>query len=195
MKKANTQKLVVGAILAALVVVVQLICTFVKFGPFSITLALAPMLVGAALYGRKMGAILGAVLGTFILITGFLAWDGGFILMMFDANPIALVLVCILKTTVAGYVSGLIYEKLEKKNLAAAVITSGIACPLVNTGLFVVALVIFFNPMFLAMAGGKNLLIYIITGLTGVNFLVELGVNLVLSTGITTVIKAVKKSN
>lgn len=184
-----------GAILAALVVVVQLICTFVKFGPFSITLALAPMLVGAALYGRKMGAILGTVLGAFILVTGFLAWDGGFILMMFDANPIALVLVCVLKTTVAGYISGLVYEKLEKKNLAAAVITSGIVCPVVNTGLFIVALVIFFNPMFLTMAGGENLLVYIVTGLTGINFLVELGVNLVLSTGITTVIKAVKKSN
>ena len=41
------------SIFTAIIIVLQIICTFVKFGPFSITLALAPILVCSALYGKN----------------------------------------------------------------------------------------------------------------------------------------------
>ena len=39
------------AIFTAIIVVLQVLCTFVRFGPFSITLALAPIIIGTAIYG------------------------------------------------------------------------------------------------------------------------------------------------
>ena len=47
------------AVLAALVVVLQLLSSVIKIGTVSITLTLIPIVVGAAFYGPGAGAILG----------------------------------------------------------------------------------------------------------------------------------------
>ena len=62
-----------------------------------------------------------------------------------------------------------------------------------NTGLFVVGMMVFFADTLAAMAGGQDLVTYIVFGLAGVNFVVELVVNMVLSTGISRIIRAGKK--
>lgn len=69
---------------------------------------------------------------------------------------------------------------------------SGVVCPVVNTGLFIVGMLVFFFDTISGWANGQNMLLYIIVGLTGVNFLVELGVNLLLGAGITRIIRAGK---
>ena len=74
-----------------------------------------------------------------------------------------------------------------------APIVAAAAAPVVNTGLFVLAMVLFFQPQLQAGAGGTAVATYIVTGLVGVNFLLELGVNLVLSPTITRLIAAGKK--
>lgn len=189
----NSKKASAYGLFAAIVVVLQLIATFIKFGPVNITLALAPIIIGAALYGRRFGAFVGTVLGIVIAVLGAFGLDGGFVLMLAQYHPVIIFLVAILKTTVAGYLAGLIYELVAKKNSLAAVITSGIVCPVVNTGLFVAAMLVFFRPALISMAGGTEVMSFIVFGLTGVNFLVELGVNLILATAITRVIKVLKK--
>ena len=68
MKKTNTQKLVVGAILSALILVLQLVAGYIRIGPASITLTLAPIIVGGALYGKRMGAFLGLVFAIAVLV-------------------------------------------------------------------------------------------------------------------------------
>lgn len=189
----NSKKASAYGLFAAIVVVLQLIATFIKFGPVNITLALAPIIIGAALYGRRFGAFVGTVLGVVIAVLGAFGLDGGFVLMLAQYHPVIIFLVAILKTTVAGYLAGLIYELVAKKNSLAAVIASGIVCPIVNTGLFVAAMLVFFKPALISMAGGTEVMSFIVFGLTGVNFLVELGVNLILATAITRVIKVLKK--
>lgn len=189
----NSKKASAYGLFAAIVVVLQLIATFIKFGPVNITLALAPIIIGAALYGRRFGAFVGTVLGIVIAVLGAFGLDGGFVLMLAQYHPVIIFLVAILKTTVAGYLAGLIYELVAKKNSLAAVIASGIICPIVNTGLFVAAMLVFFRPALISMAGGTEVMSFIVFGLTGVNFLVEVGVNLVLATAITRVIKVLKK--
>jgi len=92
---------------------------------------------------------------------------------------------------VAGWLAGLLYELLSKKNVHLGVIAAGIICPVTNTGIFIVGMLLFFNETLASWAGGQPMLSYIIFGLTGVNFLVELAVNLVLASGITTIIKHV----
>jgi thiamine transporter ThiT len=48
-RRESTKKLVLGAVLTALVIVLQLLGAFIRFGPFSISLVLVPIVIGAAL--------------------------------------------------------------------------------------------------------------------------------------------------
>lgn len=189
----KTRRMTGLAILSAIVVVLQVLSNFVKFGPVTITLSLAPIIIGAAIYGTGAGAILGFVFSAVVVITGVLGWDGGFIMLLMGISPAGLLITALGKGTAAGWLSGLTYKAIAKKNDLVAVICAGIVCPVVNTGLFVVGMMLFFADTLTAMAGGQNLVTYIVFGLAGVNFLVELVVNMVLSTGISRIIKAGKK--
>ncbi len=192
-QNGGTRKMTGLAIFTAIIVVLQVLCTFVRFGPFSITLALAPIIIGTAMYGKGAGAYLGGVFGAVVLVTGLLGWDGGTVMLLMGINPLGCVLVCLLKGVAAGFFAGLCYELIAKKNDKLGVLISGIVCPVVNTGLFIVGMLVFFFDTLSGWAGGQNLLLYIIVGLTGVNFLAELAVNIVLSSGITRIIRAGKK--
>ena len=58
-----------------------------------------------------------------------------------------------------------------------------------NTGLFVVGVVLFFQPILIDWAGGaSNVVSYILFGLAGVNFLIELTLNVLLSSVIERII-------
>lgn len=61
-----------------------------------------------------------------------------------------------------------------------------------NTGIFCLGLILFFRPILISWAGGTDVLYYIIFSLLGINFLVELGVNIVLSPIVVRILKAVK---
>ena len=169
----KTRRLAGLALFTAIVVVLQLLGSFIKVGPFAVSLVLIPIVVGAAVYGVKAGAWLGYI--------------------MFSARPVMTVIVCLLKGTAAGYVAGLVYRAISKKNALAGVIVAAAAAPVVNTGLFVLAMLLFYQPQLQAWAGDTAVATYIVTGLVGVNFLLELGVNLVLSPTITRLIAAGKK--
>lgn len=194
-RTGSTRKMAGLAIFTAIIVVLQVLCTFIRFGPFSITLALAPIIIGTAMYGKGAGAYLGGVFGAVVLITGLLGWDGGTVMLLMGMNPVACILICLLKGIAAGLAAGLCYELIAKKNERVGVLVSGIVCPIVNTGLFIVGMLVFYFDTISGWAGGQNLLLYIIVGLTGVNFLVELAVNILLSAGITRIIHAGKNMN
>ena len=181
------------SIFSALITVLAVLGNFVRFGPFPITLALAPIVIGAALNGPRSGAFLGGVFGVVTLIIGLLGWDGGSVMLLFGASPVVLVLMCVGKGVLAGWLAGLVYRAAEKKNALTAVILAGIVCPVANTGTFVAVMLLVYKELLSQWAGGSNVLTYALFGLTGVNFLVELGVNMVLSSGITSVIRYRKK--
>lgn len=190
----KVQRMTGIAILTAIIVVVQIICTFIKFGPFSITLALAPIIIGAAVYGVGTGALLGGVFGLVVLITGILGWDGGTVMFLMGMNPVATVLICIVKGAAAGLAAGAVYAAIAKKSQLAGVITAGVVCPVVNTGLFVAGMLTFFFSTISGWAAGNDSMVqYIIFGLCGGNFLVELATNLLLATAITRIIRVVRK--
>ena len=88
------------------------------------------------------------------------------------------------------------YKLLEKHGRMVAVIAAAILCPVVNTGVFLLGCVVFFMDTITAWgeaAGFANVGTYMIFGLTGINFLIELGVNLVLAPVITRLIRVGKK--
>ena len=49
-KNNNTQKIVGLGLFTAIVIVLQLMGSFIRFGTFSISLVLVPVVIGAALY-------------------------------------------------------------------------------------------------------------------------------------------------
>lgn len=192
----KTKKMTGLAILTAVIVVLTIVCTFVRFGPFSITLALAPIIIGGALYGRRAGAFLGTVFGAVVLITGFLGWDGGTVLFLMSQNKLAVaetILTCLVKGAAAGYVSAVVYKLIAPQNSLAAVILASVLCPVVNTGLFIAGMLLFFKDVLLGWASGASLIYYVIFGLTGINFVVELLSNLILSSAVTRIIGISKK--
>ncbi len=193
MNKASShdkiQRMAGMSIFIAIVVVLTILCTFVRFGPFSITLALAPIIIGAALYGPGAGAILGGVFGFVVLLTGVFGWDGGTVMYLMSLNALGCILICIGKGAAAGWISGLVYRLIAKKNIHLGVVVAAIVCPIVNTGIFIIGMMLFYMSTLESWAGGQAVIYYAIFGLTGVNFLVELAVNLVLSSGITSIIR------
>ena len=63
-------KMVGIAMLSAIVVILQLLGSFIKFGPFSISLVLVPIVVGAGVYGLGAGTWLGFVFAITVLLSG-----------------------------------------------------------------------------------------------------------------------------
>jgi uncharacterized membrane protein len=176
MNKTKTQKLVGLALFTAIVVVLQLTGSFIRFGIFSISLVLVPIVVGAAVYGPKAGAWLGFVFGVVIIATG---GASAFYVM----GVIETVLVVLLKGSLAGLVSGLLYRLFAKKNSLLAIIVASIACPVVNTAIFTLACFTVFFPGISNWAAGegKNMIAYVFLTLIGANFFVEVAISAVLS--------------
>ena len=186
----NKTKSIVGiGLFTAIVVVLQLLGGGIRFGIFSISLVLLPIVVGSAIYGWRAGAWLGFAFGVTVLISGdaaaFLAVD------IFGT-----VLVVLVKGTLCGLIAALAYKLLEKVNRVIAVFAAAVLCPVVNTGVFLLGCQIFFLPTvseWAAMAGYENAGTYMFLGLAGVNFLIEVGINVVLAPVITQLIKQGKK--
>ena len=120
----KTRKMTVLALFSAIIVILQIISTFIRFGQINITLALTPIIIGAALYGWKSGALLGFVFGLITVIAGIFGWDGGAVLPLLSLNPIATVIFLLLKGILAGIIAGLAYKAIAKKNKTAAAFTA-----------------------------------------------------------------------
>ena len=183
--KTKTQKVVGMGLFTAIIVALQMLASAIKFGPFSITLVLAPIVIGAALYGIGAGAWLGLTFGVTVLISGDAA-------AFLTINPIGAVLTVIAKGMIAGIVAAVIYKAIEKKNKTVAVVAAGIACPIVNTGIFLVGCYLFFREWLIAVFGTTGFAT-VITGLVSVNFAVELGINMLLASIIVRIIDLGKK--
>ncbi len=177
-QKLDVRRLTLGAMLTALVVVLQLVGSFIRFGPFSISLVLIPIVIGAATCGPYIGAWLGLVFGVVVLASG----DAAFFLQF---NAPATVLVVLLKGVAGGFAAGMTYRAVSKWNELAAVIISAVACPLANTGIFLIGCFLFFQEAVAVLAAGAgftgSVTAFMFVGLAGFNFLFEMGFNLILS--------------
>ena len=185
----KTKNLVGIGLFTAIVVVLQFLGGGIKFGMFSISLVLVPIVVGSAVYGWKAGAWLGFMFGGAVLLSG----DAAAFMVISPAATIAVVLV---KGAACGLVAGLVFKMLEKSNKYLAVFSAAIVCPIVNTGVFLLGCQFFFLDTVAEWGtamGFENAASYMFLGLAGVNFLIELGVNILLAPMIVRLIKIGKK--
>ena len=182
-KNNNTQKIVGLGLFTAIVIVLQLMGSFIRFGTFSISLVLVPVVIGAALYGAGAGAWLGFVFGVVVLLSGDAA-------AFLGVNALGTILTVLVKGTLAGLLSGLVYK-------ALAVAVAAVVCPVVNTGVFLIGCLLFFMETIGgwadAMGFGANVGQYMIVGLVGANFIFELLFNVVLSPVVVRLIRIGKK--
>ncbi len=181
----HTKKMVGIGLFTAIVMVLQFLGGGIKFGIFSISLVLVPIVVGAAVYGWKAGGWLGFAFGAAVLLSGdaaaFLAVD-----------PIATVAVVLLKGIACGVTAGFLYICLSKVNRTVGVFAAAVVCPIVNTGVFLVGCWLFFLETVAQWGAGlgfANAAEYMFLGLAGTNFLIELAVNILLAPVIVRLIK------
>ena len=112
----NTRKIVTTAILAALIVVLQLAAGF-KIGIIPITLTLIPIVVGAILLGPAYSTILVLVFGFVTIILVYAGWDNAS-LPLFTLRPVAAWLICLLKGAAAGFCPAVVYKFFNEKKYA-----------------------------------------------------------------------------
>ncbi len=187
-KTIDTRSLVTCAILTALVFVLQFMGSFIRVGVFSISLVLVPIVIGSALCGKWAGGWLGLVFGIAVLLTDSAAFMA--------VNPVGTVVTVLVKGALAGFISGMVYDLIAKRNRTIAVACAALACPIVNTGVFLIGCKLFFMGLITGWAeqlGFANAASYMIYGLVGVNFLVEVLVNIVLCPIIVRLINIRKK--
>ena len=193
LKNAKIKRMASIALLMALVVVMQFISGLIPpVSGFSISLVLIPIVLGAALYGPAAGALLGATFGAVVYINCVTGADMGGA-MVFQANPALCFLVVLGKGILAGLVSGWVYKLLQGKNSYIAMLCAAIACPIVNTGVFVACMMTFFKDVLSAWAEGGDVVAYVLSALVLCNFVPELIINVVFSPASERIAQVVQK--
>ena len=94
--------------------------------------------------------------------------------------------------------AGIVYNLLKKVNDTVAVASAAIACPIVNTGVFVIGCLLFFMETISTwVPEGQfgSTIEYIFLGMIGVNFLIEMAISIVLSATIVRIVKIGKSEN
>jgi len=221
-KKTDTKKVVLAALLTAMVVILQLVGSSIRFGMFSISLVLIPIVVGAATCGPAVGAWLGLTFGVIVLLSG-------------DAAPFmalsvpGTIITVIVKGVACGYLASLMYKlvfsimqkRAEKKieyfvesgvlcanckdgmyryvsrnSQYVAVMVAAIVCPVVNTGVFLLGCVLFFfNDIMPKDANTWEIIKYMVFTLVGGNFIFELATNIILGPAVVRLINFRNKNN
>lgn len=195
MKNNKLKRMVSIALLMAMVVALQFIGSAIPpiGGIVSISLVLIPIVVGAAAFGPGAGAILGGTFGVMAVIGCVTGSDVGGA-MVFQAGPVLCILVVMAKGILAGAASGWVYRLLKNKNGYAAMLCAAIVCPVVNTGVFLICMALFFMDVLSAWAGGSHVLGYVLSYLVLRNFLPELTLNIVFSPAGERIVKLVQKN-
>ncbi len=186
-KNANslmkTKNLVQLGILSAIIIVMSFTpLGFLKIGLIEATLIPIPVAIGAILLGKKGGAILGGVFGlmSFSLCFG-ISWFGT---QLMSINPFYNAILCFVPRILAGFLAGLIFEYLGKKDKTKIIsyALSSFSVAFINTLIFVPMFVLmyrntdFFNKEL--NADGLGMMAFMIA-FVGINGLVEWSASLV----------------
>ena len=188
----RTEKLVLAAMMTALVAAFQLIAIYTSFfGPFNTAIGLIPIAIGACLCGPVVGAWLGLVFGIIVLVTGNAA-------LFFAFSIVGTIVTVLLKGAACGFAAGIVYKLLSKKIGFFAAIFASLVCPIVNTGIFLLGSAVFFMPHAQAigdMVGVDGAGFGVFVALAFANFIIELLMCGLLSPVFVRIIKIVKIGN
>lgn len=198
MKKSFSSKdIAIFGILFALVIVMQALGGSVSIGAVQLNFTLIPIVLGAILFGAIGGAVLGFTCGVVVLIQVIMGMSP-FYVIIWSYTPVITTLTCVVKTTVAGLVAGLIYKLIKPKNEYVAIFTASAIVPIINTALFIIGALCMGDAItaFQVQIGNTtgNALVFILVVLVTFNFFVELAVNLIVAPSLHRVIKVFDKN-
>lgn len=184
-KHELVQKIALVGLLTALATVLS----YIKIPIVSsatVTLVLPVVVIGAALCGPLVGAWL-TVIPT---LTAF-----GEAALFMTYSPVGTVLTLFLKGILAGLAAGCVYKLLSPKHPIGAVTCAAVIAPIINSGIFVLGCYIFIWDALVGMATEANVGIgLLLFGLAGMNFIVELLLNIILCPAILRIIQIATKN-
>ena len=132
----------------ALMVAIIVIMAFSPLGylrtpGLTITFLTVPVAVGAIILGPAAGAVCGAAFGCTSIA---MAMTGGsaFSAALLQINPFGLLFTLLVPRILEGWLCGLVFQAVKKFSKNGAYITASLACPVLNTVLFMSSLVLFF---------------------------------------------------
>ncbi len=184
-RNAKTLWMVQTAVLSAILIVMAFTpLGYLKVGTISITFLSIPVVIGAIIVGPACGAVLGGVFG----VTSFLQCFGmdPFGTALFGVNPFLTFIMCMVPRILMGLFVGLIFRalsKIDKTKIVSFAIAS-LSGAVINTVLFVGALVLFFGNYLISLKIGPNIPA-ILGVLITINAVIEAAVCLVAGTAIT----------
>lgn len=165
--QAKTKRMVQLALMISIIFVMAFSpLGYLRTPGLTIAFLTVPVAVGAVLMGPLAGAVCGLAFGITSLIT---AMTGGspFSSMLLSINPLALAFTCLVPRVLEGWLCGLIFAALRPRFKNASYFIACLACPLLNTVLFMSSLILFFyNTDYVqglaASLGASNPLIFVI---------------------------------
>lgn len=132
----------------ALMVAIIVIMAFSPLGylrtpGLTITFLTVPVAVGAIILGPTAGAVCGAAFGCTSIA---MAMTGGsaFSAALLQINPFGLLFTLLVPRILEGWLCGLVFQAVKKFSKNGAYIAASLACPVLNTVLFMSSLVLFF---------------------------------------------------
>ena len=193
-KKFLTTKTVVYlAVLTTLLIVLNLLGTVFKVIT-NVNLTLIPIVLGALILGWRGGLFLGLISGLMTFIFGVTGVDP-FTNILFIQHPVLTFLTCVVKITVAGVVGGILYSVVNNKNKYVAVILTSAIIPIINTALFIIGALLMSDTIgSMAQSNGVDIIYFLVIMCAGVNFLIELVINLLVAPAIHSVVKVLEKT-
>ena len=177
-KKFGTRQMVTTAMLCAILLIMSFTpLGYLNIGPLAISFNMIPVAIGAIALGPVGGLILGAVFG----MTSFLQCLGiggtsAMGVILFEIDPLLAFVQRFVPRLLAGFLSGFIFRGVKKlSNATTACFATGFSAALLNTVLFMSALVLLFgNTEYIRnLIGGRNVIVFI-CAFVGVNAVVEM---------------------
>ena len=177
-KKFGTRQMVTTAMLCAILLIMSFTpLGYLNIGPLAISFNMIPVAIGAIALGPVGGMILGAMFGftSFLQCLG-IGGTSAMGVILFDINPFLAFVQRFLPRLLAGLLAGLIYQWVKKiSNNTVACFVTGFAAALLNTVLFMSALVLLFgNTEYVqGLMGGRNVILFV-CAFVGINAVVEM---------------------
>ena len=177
-KSLDTRRIVTLAMLSAILLIMSFTpLGYLNIGPLAISLNMIPVGIAAMAIGSSGGAFLGAVFG----ITSFLQCMGiggtsAMGVILFEISPVLAFVQRFVPRIIAGFLSGFVFLGMKKfTNPTIAGFVTGFCAALLNTVLFMLALVLCFGhtQYIQDLIGGRNVIVFI-CAFVGINAVVEM---------------------
>lgn len=181
------------SVLIAFVILFQVFGSYIKIGATTLSFVLVPIVLGGMLLGVGAGAVLGFTFAVAVLIMGLTGADP-FTNILLAQAPVGTVITVFLKGVLAGVLPAFAYKAIAKKNDVTATFVAAALAPIINTGVFIACMLVMSNVVQANFCtDGTSVIYFLVITCAGINFIVELLINLLLAPSVKRVAYAVAR--